>query len=136
LKYDNQFQQDIDHVCSGFYCFLMRILVKFLDMNACVVHLIGFFKAKWKLAFLRKLKGANDLPQFSEQENKLFEEEFEQILECWNLPQRVMSSLHRLCLPSGFSQDDGAIIRKFFHDVGVIALGINFSFVEGSGSYS
>ena len=104
-NYDNEFWKDVEHVIA--------------DMNACSIHLLAFFKAKWKMADSR-----TKFPLSTE-----FDSRYDQLLATLAVPDFVREATKTMCSDK-FSPADGSIIRQYFHERGKNLLELDFEFQQ------
>ena len=80
-----------------------------------VIHMVGFFKAKWKLAhwrYLRTLQGEDIsiLGYLTEAEETDFDHMFEALLASWKIPESVIESASKVNIISTLR-----LITKILH---------------------
>ncbi len=134
--YDAQFEDDLDHARS--------------DMNACCVHLFGFFKAKWKLAEVRYgrsrkigLTNLSDIVrdpkvttteeeqyEVTEEEQKKFDRLFEQLMDLCEMNEDFRTAARKLCTHESITSEDAERIRQYFHTKGINITALNFPLVS------
>jgi len=111
-NYDEEFWKDVEHAIS--------------DMNACCIHLLAFFKAKWKLAEQR-FKGEEAVGPLVDPE---FHQRYNDLMSLLEMPDEVKLAANQLCTDN-FSPQKGALIRSYFHEKGKSALGLtDFELLE------
>jgi len=107
--YDQEFRNDVDHCIS--------------DMNACCLHLLAFFKAKWKMAKQRFLKEKPILY------DEPFEKMYDDLLSRLDIPPHIREAAGKLCSDQ-FFPEQGGILRNWFHEEGKRLLGLDFELLQ------
>jgi hypothetical protein len=93
MCYDEQFNFDVEHAVA--------------DMNACVFHLVEFFKAKWIVASERNQES-------KEQFTARFSQFLYQLHNILPLSKELKDSLEQVCFNPNISPEDAERIRSYF----------------------
>jgi len=123
-QFDEQFKKDFEHLIS--------------DMNACCIHMFGFFKSKWKMAKWRLIHHCKDLAAseqsfLTDEAQDEFNNEFEQLMISLGLPECIRKASRHLCQQGFFCEEDGMAVRDYFHSYGKELLGgLNFPLLHGN----
>jgi hypothetical protein len=112
--YDQDFFRDVDHFIS--------------DMNACSIHLLKFFLAKWRLAEGRRRRGnvASDSLKLTAEEDRMWQEDVRRYLSELKFPSELISRVQSETL----DVETAGLLRRYFHQMGEERLGIKMPLIE------
>ncbi|KAJ3615957.1 hypothetical protein Zmor_012167 [Zophobas morio] len=118
-------------------------------MNACSIHLLAFFKAKWMHAELLSTAANSSYYKAAPQDFKFIRmslheqliwerDKFDKILDLWNCSPFVRWSCHKICYQ--MSEEEVRAIRLFFAQIGkqavnkaeasgVVDLSVTYSYI-------